>query len=83
MRMKTTMINRKRAKRKLAVIKHLLDQFINYVIEFYNFKGAGNGNNDEYFEKFQQLQKKREKLETKAKISHRVYCPYFHELKLI
>jgi translocation protein SEC63 len=32
---------------------------------------------DEYFEKFQQIQKKKESLETKDRISHRVYCPYF------
>jgi hypothetical protein len=36
--------------------------------------------NDEYFEKFQQMQKKKEKLETKAKISHRVYCPFFPDV---
>ena len=37
---------------------------------------------DAYFEKFQQMQKKKEKLETKAKISHRVYCPFFPEVKI-
>lgn len=36
---------------------------------------------DDYFEKFQQIQKKKESLETKEKISHRVYCPYFPEVK--
>ena len=36
---------------------------------------------DEFFEKFQQQQKKREKLETKAKISHRVFCPFFPDVR--
>lgn len=36
---------------------------------------------DEYFEKFQLMQKKKEKLETKKKVSHRVYCPYFPQIK--
>jgi translocation protein SEC63 len=36
---------------------------------------------DEYFEKFQQIQKKKEALVTKEKVSHRVYCPYFPEIK--
>ncbi|RNA03877.1 translocation SEC63-like protein, partial [Brachionus plicatilis] len=36
---------------------------------------------DDYFEKFQQMQKKKEKLETKAKVSHRVYCPFFADIK--
>lgn len=36
---------------------------------------------DDYFEKFQQIQKKKESLETKEKVSHRVYCPYFPEVK--
>lgn len=36
---------------------------------------------DDYFEKFQQIQKKKESLETKEKLSHRVYCPYFPEVK--
>ncbi len=40
-----------------------------------------SNNNEEYFEKFQQLQKKREKLEAKTKISHRVYCPYYSDVK--
>jgi translocation protein SEC63 len=42
---------------------------------------TSNNNNEEYFEKFQQLQKKREKLEAKTKISHRVYCPYYSDVK--
>jgi len=49
-----------------------------------NAKESGNNDsskNEEYFEKFQQMQKKREKLEAKAKISHRVYCPFFPEVK--
>jgi len=37
---------------------------------------------DEYFEKFQQMQKKKEKLETKAKISHRVYCPFYPDVRV-
>lgn len=40
-----------------------------------------NTDNDAYFEKFQEMQKKKEKLETKAKVSHRVYCPYFPDIK--
>lgn len=36
---------------------------------------------EDYFEKFQQIQKKKETLETKEKISHRVYCPLFPEIK--
>ena len=36
---------------------------------------------EDYFEKFQQIQKKKESLETKEKISHRVFCPYFPEIK--
>ncbi|CAF1212866.1 unnamed protein product [Didymodactylos carnosus] len=41
--------------------------------------GATTSNNEEdtFLEKFQQQQRKREKLETKAKISHRVFCPFF------
>jgi hypothetical protein len=35
---------------------------------------------DEFLEKFQQQQRKREKLETKAKISHRVFCPFYPEV---
>lgn len=42
---------------------------------------AEKNSGDDYFEKFQQMQKKKEKLETKAKISHRVYCPYFPDVK--
>lgn len=37
--------------------------------------------NEEYFEKFQQIQKKKESLETREKISHQVYCPHFPEVK--
>lgn len=37
--------------------------------------------NDEYFEKFQKIQKKKESLETRERVSHRVYCPYFPEVK--
>jgi translocation protein SEC63 len=40
-----------------------------------------DGNDDDFIVKFQQQQKKREKLETKEKISHRVFCPYFPDLK--
>ena len=40
----------------------------------------GDGEDEEFFEKFQQQQKKREKLETKEKISHRVFCPYFPDV---
>ncbi|CAF1011511.1 unnamed protein product [Brachionus calyciflorus] len=40
-----------------------------------------SNNGEEYFDKFQQMQKKKEKLETKAKISHRVYCPFFPDIK--
>jgi translocation protein SEC63 len=36
---------------------------------------------DDFFEKFQQIQKKKESLVTKEKMSHRVYCPYFPEVK--
>ncbi|CAF0943151.1 unnamed protein product, partial [Didymodactylos carnosus] len=45
--------------------------------------GATTSNNEEdtFLEKFQQQQRKREKLETKAKISHRVFCPFFPEIK--
>jgi hypothetical protein len=35
---------------------------------------------DEFLEKFQQQQRKREQLETKSKISHRVFCPYYPEV---
>ena len=41
----------------------------------------GGGEDDDYLEKFQQMQRKKEKLETKAKVSHRVYCPYFPDAK--
>lgn len=47
--------------------------------------GAGSDtkeDNDDYLEKFQQMQKKKEKLETKAKISHPVYCPFFPDVRL-
>lgn len=46
-------------------------------------KNANKSNNEEYFERFQKMQKKREKLETKAKVSHRVYCPYFPDVRKI
>ncbi|CAM4882334.1 unnamed protein product [Rotaria socialis] len=36
---------------------------------------------DVFLERFQQQQRKREKLETKAKISHRVFCPFYPEIK--
>lgn len=36
---------------------------------------------EDFFEKFQQMQKKKEKLETKDKTSHRVYCPFFSDVK--
>ncbi|CAF3624233.1 unnamed protein product [Adineta steineri] len=36
---------------------------------------------DTFLERFQQQQRKREKLETKAKISHRVFCPFYPEIK--
>jgi len=53
---------------------------LNY-LKFFCLKIKGTkSNNEEYFEKFQQLQKKREKLEAKTKISHRVYCPYFPDV---
>jgi hypothetical protein len=32
---------------------------------------------EEFFQKFQQQQKKRENLEPKKRNSHRVFCPYF------
>ena len=35
---------------------------------------------DTFLERFQQQQRKREKLETKAKISHRVFCPFYPEV---
>jgi len=46
-------------------------------------KSRKNSDNDEdsFLEKFQQQQRKREKLETKAKISHRVFCPFYPEIK--
>lgn len=55
-------------------------------------EGSNQGSNDEanstntkssddYFEKFQQIQKKKESLDTKSTISHRVFCPYFPEVK--
>lgn len=46
-----------------------------------NLSKKGDGEDEEFFEKFQQQQKKREKLETKEKISHRVFCPYFPDVK--
>lgn len=39
-----------------------------------------NGHDDDFLEKFQEQQRKREKLETKARISHRVYCPFYPEV---
>ncbi|CAF2397134.1 unnamed protein product [Rotaria sp. Silwood2] len=36
---------------------------------------------DKFLERFQQQQRKREKLETKAKVSHRVFCPFYSEIK--
>ncbi|CAF0722947.1 unnamed protein product [Adineta ricciae] len=46
-------------------------------------KSRTNADNDEdtFLERFQQQQRKREKLETKAKISHRVFCPFYPEVK--
>lgn len=46
-------------------------------------KSRKNSDNDEdsFLEKFQQQQRKREKLETKEKISHRVFCPFYPEIK--
>lgn len=46
-------------------------------------KKNGKTDNDEdtFLERFQQQQRKREKLETKAKISHRVFCPFYPEVK--
>jgi len=46
-------------------------------------KSRKNSDNDEdtFLERFQQQQRKREKLETKAKISHRVFCPFYPEIK--
>jgi len=35
---------------------------------------------DTFLEKFQQQQRKREKLETKEKISHQVFCPFYPEV---
>lgn len=43
--------------------------------------GKEDQDGDEYFEKFQLMQKKKEKLETKKKVSHRVYCPFFPQIK--
>ncbi|CAF4165328.1 unnamed protein product, partial [Rotaria magnacalcarata] len=46
-------------------------------------KSRKNSDNDEdtFLERFQQQQRKRETLETKAKISHRVFCPFYPEIK--
>ena len=44
-------------------------------------KTGAQNDNDEYFEKFQEIQKKKESLETKSKISHRVFCPFFPEVR--
>lgn len=45
-------------------------------------KSRKNSDNDEdtFLERFQQQQRKREKLETKAKVSHRVFCPFYPEV---
>jgi hypothetical protein len=45
-------------------------------------KSRKNSDNDEdtFLERFQQQQRKREKLETKEKISHRVFCPFYPEV---
>lgn len=40
-----------------------------------------NDSDDEFLEKFQEQQRKREQLETKTRISHQVYCPFFPEVK--
>jgi hypothetical protein len=42
-------------------------------------KRADN-DDDTFLERFQQQQRKREKLETKEKISHRVFCPFYPEV---
>ncbi len=41
-----------------------------------------NNDNEEdtFLERFQQQQRKREQLETKEKISHRVFCPFYPEV---
>jgi hypothetical protein len=44
-----------------------------------NIQDSSNSGED-YFEKFQQIQKKKESLETKERVSHRVYCPYFPDV---
>ncbi len=43
-------------------------------------KKNDENDDDEFLEKFQQQQRKREKLETKSKISHRVFCPFYPEV---
>lgn len=47
-------------------------------------KARKNSDNDDdrFLERFQQQQRKRETLETKAKISHRVFCPFFPEVNV-
>lgn len=44
-------------------------------------KNSDHDDEDVFLERFQQQQRKREKLETKEKISHRVFCPFFPEIK--
>lgn len=46
-------------------------------------KSRKNSDDDEdaFLERFQQQQRKRETLETKEKISHRVFCPFYPEIK--
>ena len=43
---------------------------------------AADNEEDTFLERFQQQQRKREKLETKEKISHRVFCPFYPEVNL-
>jgi hypothetical protein len=43
-------------------------------------KRRDDNEDDTFLERFQQQQRKREKLETKAKISHRVFCPFYPEV---
>lgn len=42
---------------------------------------SDDNDDDTFLERFQQQQRKREKLETRAKISHRVFCPFYPEIK--
>lgn len=41
---------------------------------------SDDNDDDTFLERFQQQQRKREKLETRAKISHRVFCPFYPEV---